>query len=272
VCSSAQTPRTFGSTLAGMKDKAANFEGEGAARVNRLLAGLAGPDRASLLQACERVELRVGDVLMRPGRRTTHAYFPLEAIVSLGIAATGQAHCLELALVGAEGMVGVPLLLGSTASSLRARVIKAGALWRIAAPALSLQLGASEALRGVTQRYVLVSLAQLAQAAWCTRYHRLEGRLARWLLMTQDRAPREPMRATHEELAAALGVRRAGVTRAAAALQRRELIVYHRGMLTLVDRAGLQAAACACYAADCASYAHLMQRSAAEADAGATVL
>jgi CRP-like cAMP-binding protein len=240
--------------------------------VNRLLAGLAEADRTFLLQACERVELRAGQVLMLPGRRTTHAYFPLDAIVSLGIGATGQPHCLELALVGPEGMVGVPLLLGSAASSLRATVIKAGGLWRIAAPALRLQLRASEALRGVMQRYVLVSLAQLAQAAWCTRYHRLEGRLARWLLMTQDRAPREAMRATHEDLAAALGVRRAGVTRAAASLQQRQLIAYHRGVLTLVDRAGLQAASCACYAADCASYASLMQRRVAEPAPGPSVL
>jgi CRP-like cAMP-binding protein len=105
---------------------------------------------------------------------------------------------------------------------------------------------------------VLVSLTQLAQAALCTRYHRVEERLARWLLMTQDRAPGGPVYATHEFLAAALGVRRAGVTHAAATLQRRQLIAYHRGVLTVLDRAGLQAAACGCYAADCASYAHGM--------------
>ncbi|MBC5785330.1 Crp/Fnr family transcriptional regulator [Ramlibacter sp. USB13] len=255
-----------------MKVQPANSADPGAVRANRLLAGLAPPERAFLLQACERVELPAGAVLMRPGRRATHAYFPLDAIVSLGVGATGRDHGLELALVGAEGMVGVPLLLGSTASTLRATVTRAGAAWRIAVPALQLQLRAGEALRGVMRRYVLVSLAQLAQAAWCTRHHRLEGRLARWLLMTQDRAPREPMRATHEELAAALGVRRAGVTQAAAALQERQLIAYHRGMLTLVDRAGLRAAACACYAADCASYARLMQRNGGEAATGPDVL
>jgi CRP-like cAMP-binding protein len=106
---------------------------------------------------------------------------------------------------------------------------------------------------------VLVSLTQLAQAALCTRYHRVEERLARWLLMTQDRAPGGPVYATHEFLATALGVRRAGVTHAAATLQRRQLIAYHRGVLTVLDREGLQAAACGCYAADRASYAHGMR-------------
>jgi len=97
------------------------------------------------------------------------------------------------------------------------------------------------------------------QIAVCNKEHLLEARLARWLLMTQDRAPLGPVHATHEFLAAALGVRRAGITRAAATLQRRQLIAYHRGVLTVLDRAGLQAAACGCYAADCATYADGMQ-------------
>jgi CRP-like cAMP-binding protein len=245
-----------------MKLKLVISDTEGAAGANRLLAGLGEPDRAGLLAVSELVGLRLGQVLLRADRRSTHAYFPLDAIVSLGIGAAGQDRCLQVALVGPEGMVGVPLLLDSTASSLRAIVVKPGAGWRVAAAALGEQLRASEALRRVMQRFVLVSLAQLAQAAWCTRYHRLEARLARWLLMTQDRAPREPLFATHEELAATLGVRRAGVTRAAASLQERHLIAYRRGVLTLLDRAGLQAAACDCYAADCASYARLLQQGA----------
>lgn len=250
---------SFRGHAAAMKDRPADFVGDTHARANRLLGALAAPDGASLLQACERVELRDGQVLMRPGRRTTHAFFPVDAIVSLGVGATGKAHGLELVLVGSEGLVGVPVLLGSGASSLRAKVIRPGAAWRIAAPALRVQLQGSEALRRLMQQYVLVTLAQLAQSAWCMRNHHLEQRLARWLLMTHDRAPREPLRATHEDLAAALGVRRAGVTRAAAALQQRQLIAYHRGVLALVDRGGLQGAACACYAVDCAAYAELMQ-------------
>lgn len=229
-----------------------------AVRANRLLARLAPAERARLLAAGAIVELGEGQVLMRPGQRTTHAHFPLEAIVSLGVGA-GRQRCFELDLVGSEGMVGVPLLLGATASTLRATVVKPGAALRIEAAPLRQELLASEAFAHRMQQYVLVSLSHLAQAALCTRYHLVEARLARWLLMMQDRDPGHAVRATHEDLAAALGVRRAGVSRAAASLQRRQLIAYHRGVLTLLDRDGLQGAACACYAADCASYARAMR-------------
>ena len=157
-------------------------------------------------------------------------------------------------------MVGIPLLLGSAASSLRAVVVRPGAAQRIPVAALRLLLQDSGDFGRRMQQYVLVSLAQLAQAALCTRYHRVEERLARWLLMTQDRAPNGPVNATHEFLAATLGVRRAGVTRAAAVLQRRKLIAYHRGVLTVLDRPGLEDASCDCYAADCAAYASGMRR------------
>jgi CRP-like cAMP-binding protein len=242
-----------------MKDHLPAPESGSAVRANRLLARLAGTNREHLLASCEPVDLQLGQVLLRPGVRATHAWFPIDAIVSLGMAEGGEQHSFELALVGPEGMVGLPLLLGSNASSLRATVVRAGAALRIAAAPLRLQLRSSEGLRERMQQYVLVSLTQLAQAALCTRYHRVEERLARWLLMTQDRAPGGPVHATHEVLAAALGVRRAGVTHAAATLQRRQLIAYHRGVLTVLDRAGLQAAACGCYAADQASYAQGMR-------------
>jgi CRP-like cAMP-binding protein len=242
-----------------MKDNPPVPESAAAVRANHLLSRLAGTNRERLLASCERIELAAGQVLLRPGLRATHAWFPIDAIVSLGMAEGGEQHSFELALVGSEGMVGIPLLLGSNASSLRATVVRPGAALRIAAAPLRLHLRASEAFRERMQQYMLVSLAQLAQAALCTRYHRVEERLARWLLMTQDRAPCGPVYATHEFLAAALGVRRAGVTHAAATLQRRQLIAYHRGVLTVLDREGLQAAACGCYAADCASYAQGMK-------------
>jgi CRP-like cAMP-binding protein len=237
--------------------------GAGASRGNRLLARLATDDRERLLAQCEPCAFALDQVLMAPGARTTHAWFPLDGIVSLGVPAAGKPHCLGVALVGAEGMVGVPLLLGSTASSLRAVVVRPGAALRIAAEPLRRQLRASEDFRKRMQQYVLVTLTQLAQATLCTHYHRVEERLARWLLMSQDRAPDAPVRATHEFLAATLGVRRAGVTRAAAVLQRRQLIAYHRGVLSVLDRAGLEAASCGCYAADCEAYASGMKRTAA---------
>lgn len=230
-----------------------------ALRANRLLAQLGAAERERFLSACTMVELGAGEVLMRPGRRTTHAHFPLQAVVSLAAGARGRQRCFEVALVGPEGMVGLPLLLGATASTLSATVVRPGAALRIAAAPLRLQLLASDALTQRMQRYVLVSLAHMAQAALCTRYHHVEGRLARWLLMMQDRDPESAVHATHEDLAATLGVRRAGVSRAAASLQHRQLIAYRRGVLALLDREGLQAAACGCYAADRASYADTMR-------------
>jgi CRP-like cAMP-binding protein len=229
---------------------------------NRLLARLAGTDRASFLARCETVELQVGEVLMRRGARITHAYFPLNAIVSLGVPEPGGRDHFEVALVGREGMVGVPLLLGSAASSLRAIVVAQGATLRMAAAPLRLELEASQGFAQRMQQYVLVALTQMAQAAICTRSHRVEARLARWLLMMQDRAPGEALHATHEVLATALGVRRAGVTQAAASLQQRHLIAYRRGLLMLLDRDGLKTAACGCYAADRASYANAMRQAA----------
>jgi CRP-like cAMP-binding protein len=213
-----------------------------------------------MLAACEAVELRAGQVLARPGRRMAHAWFPTGAVLSLGVAPGGTREWLEVALVGSEGMVGLPLLLGASASALRVTVVRPGAALRLGAAALRQELLASGGLQARMQRYVLVVLTQMAQAALCTRYHQVDQRLARWLLMAHDRAPRQDLHATHEALAASLGVRRAGVTRAAAGLQRRKLIAYHRGLLTLLDRSGLEAAACSCYAADRASYAALMRR------------
>jgi CRP-like cAMP-binding protein len=183
-------------------------ESGSAVRANRLLDRLAGTNRERFLASCEPIDLEAGQVLMRPGVRAAHAWFPIDAIVSLGMAEGGEQHSFEVGLVGSEGMVGIPLLLGSNASSLRATVVRPGAALRISAARLRLQLRSSEAFRERMQQYVLVSLTQLAQAALCTRYHRVEERLARWLLMTQDRAPRGPVYATHEFLAAALGVRR----------------------------------------------------------------
>ncbi|MDB5859085.1 MAG: Crp/Fnr family transcriptional regulator [Ramlibacter sp.] len=229
-----------------------------AAPANRLLIALPASERRRVLAAAEPAELALGQVLMKPGERVTHAWFPVDAVISLGIASAPHQECLEVALVGREGVIGLPLLLGAGVSGLQATVVKAGRAIGISAADLRVQLLGSPALQRQTQRYVLVMMAVLAQASLCTRHHQVEQRLARWLLMTHDRVQEAGFHATHEFLAATLGVRRAGITRAAANLQRRQLISYRRGEMSVLDRPGLQAAACSCYAADCASYTTLM--------------
>lgn len=227
---------------------------------NLLLAALPPADRRRILALCESVDLVGGQVLAGADGVMAHAYFPTGAVVSLGIAPANEPRALEVALVGREGMVGLPLVMGEAMSSLRATVVAAGTALRIPAAPLRLQLEDSPALRTQLHRYLLVTLAGMAQAALCTRYHLVEERLARWLLMAQDRGQQTALHVTHELLAATLGVRRAGITRAAADLQRRRLIQYSRGELVIADRSGLQAAACRCYAADEAAYRRLMRR------------
>lgn len=221
---------------------------------NRLLSQLSASARSRLLGNRRPVRLDFSEVLCEAGARMRHVYFPTDGFVSL--IAPGPGHRqLEVGLVGDEGMLGVQFLLGVDESPLRAMVQGAGHAWRIERSALLAELDRDPSLRRKLHRYLYVFIAQLMQSATCTRFHLIEARLARWLLMTHDRAHSRQFHITHEFLALMLGVRRVGVTRAASALQRRGLIRYHRGNISILDLDGLEGAACPCYAIDKQTYA-----------------
>jgi CRP-like cAMP-binding protein len=224
---------------------------------NHLIELLPRAARLRLLARCEPVELVFSQTLCEPGMPTLHAYFPTQGFISLVAASDGHAG-LEVGMVGREGLLGAQLALGVATSPLRALVQGPGLAWRIGSVALRDELAHSDALRRVLDRYVYVLMAQLAAAATCLRFHLIGPRLARWLLMSQDRAQSDQFRVTHEFLAYMLGVRRVGITAAAGGLQRSGLIRYRRGDLAVLDRPGLESAACGCYAADRRAYSELL--------------
>ena len=251
MCAAAQTASPHGASVRAVPSN------ERVPAVNRLLGALPSIERRRVLGECQTVELAFADWLYTPPQRLTHVYFPISSFISL-IMPIDADSSLEVGIVGSEGVFGIPLVLGVDVSPMRGLVQGAGSALRIGAEPLRRELQRSPVLRRRIDRYMCIHLAQLAQTAGCTRFHVVEARLARWLLMTQDRARAKSFHVTHEFLALMLGVRRVGVTKAATALQERKLISYRRGDVTVLDRRGLKAASCGCYNADRASYDGIM--------------
>jgi len=224
---------------------------------NRLLAALPRKDCEQLIANCEPIELVFAEVLYSAGELISHVYFPTASFISL-ITPIDDSDNLEVGLVGDEGMLGITLMLEVDVAPFHALVQGAGSALRITAPLFLRELEQSVALQKALKRYLYVSMRQLAQTAACTRFHVLEARLARWLLMTQDRAHSDKFHVTHVFLAYMLGVRRVGVTKAANSLQQQKLISYRRGDITIIDRVGLEAASCGCYLADKKTYVDIL--------------
>jgi CRP-like cAMP-binding protein len=218
---------------------------------NKLLAALPRAAMRDILPALEPVTLVLGDVLHEPGQPLRHVYFPLSCLVSLIVVVEDQL-ALEVALVGREGVVGVSLVLGADLSPVRAVVQGGGSALRMTRAALRTALRAHAPLQTVLQRYADTLMGEIARTAGCNRFHLLEARLARWLLMTRDRVESADFLMTQEFLSIMLGVRRVGISDAASSFQRRHLIEYSRGHITILDHEGLEAASCSCYAQDAA--------------------
>jgi CRP-like cAMP-binding protein len=203
--------------------------------------------RAAAFPGFEPVNLAFGDVLYEAGKRMRHVYFPADSVVSL-LATRGQgASPVEVGVVGREGMVGASVALGIDVSPVCAAVQGTGSAMRATPVQFRDELQRSPGLRRAVHRYSHELIAQVMQVTACNRNHSVEQRLARWLLMLLERVRHDRLELTQHYLGAMLGVRRAGVNAAAGVLQRRKLIRVRRGSMEILDRDGLESAACECY-------------------------
>jgi CRP-like cAMP-binding protein len=216
-------------------------------RQNHLLAALPAADFDRLQAGLKLVPLPLGEVLYESGSQLRHVYFPTNAIVSLLYQLKNGASA-EIAVVGNEGIIGVSLFMGGETTPSRAVVQSAGDGYELAASLLKDEFTQGGAMQHLLLRYTQALITQMAQTAVCNRHHSLDQQLCRWLLLSLDRLSGNELVMTQELIANMLGVRREGVTEAAGKLQTAGLIKYSRGRITVLDRAGLEARTCECYA------------------------
>jgi CRP-like cAMP-binding protein len=213
---------------------------------NRVLAAIPTKDYQRFRAQLEPVTLTLGQILYEPGQAIRMVYFPVDCLISL-LTAVDKRRTLEVGMVGNEGMVGMPFILGIGVSGVRALVQGGGEALRMASTAFRVEFDRSRPLQQALFRYTYALMAQISQTAACNRFHEAEARLARWLLMTRERVGSDSFPLTHEFLAHMLGLRREGITEAAVALKRRKLISYSRGKMQILDVRGLKASSCSCY-------------------------
>jgi len=219
---------------------------------NHLLAALSAVEFGRIAPGLELVAMLQGEVLYESGQTLQHVYFPISAIVSLNCV-TESGATSDIAWVGREGVIGIPLVMGSHTTPTAAVVCVSGYGYRLKEQILMQELRRTGGRRaGVMQhlllRYTQALMTQLSQTAVCNRHHSVEQQLCRWLLSTLDRLPSNELTMTHEHIACMLGVRREGITEAAGHLQQEGFIRYYRGHITVLDRAGLESRVCECYA------------------------
>jgi hypothetical protein len=220
---------------------------------NRLLDELPEDQYGKVVSSGELVTLSTNQILCDQQLPLTHVYFPLTAAIAMMINVTGHPP-LGMLLTGSEGMLGASLILGVRAAPFVAMVQGRGNALRIPASTFIKLLADNPAMSAVLGRYIFVLMEQLSQTAACHRFHEVEPRLVRWLLLTHDRAHADSFCLTHLLLAEMLGVQRSAVTIAAGVLQQRNLISYARGVITIIDRMGLEKLSCECYGLLVADY------------------
>lgn len=224
---------------------------------NTLIDALPRIARNRLLSICEPVDLVHGHIVSGSDSPARHVYFPTGSILSL-TTSSKETPVLEVGMVGSEGMLGLQVVLAVGSMPLQASVRGPGTAWRIPTGPFNRELAGSRALQRNLSCYLQVTLLQFTLEARCVRFHQINQRLARWLLMTHDRTHADSFSVTQALIAHLLGVRRVGIARAAGTLQRRGMIKYVRGILTIVDRKALESESCGCYETARNTYARFM--------------
>jgi CRP-like cAMP-binding protein len=213
---------------------------------NQLLQSLSREEYARLLPNLERVELALGHVIYEAGEPLRHVYFPTTCIVSLlNVLESGASA--EIAIVGNDGLLGVALFMGGGTMPNRAVVQSAGYAYRVRHQQVMQEFNRHGDMLHLILLYTQSLITQMAQTAVCNRHHTVDQQLCRWLLISLDRLPSNQLKMTQALIANMLGVRREGVTEAAGKLQQAGLINYSRGLITIIDRQGLEDRVCECY-------------------------
>jgi CRP-like cAMP-binding protein len=226
---------------------------------NLILAALPSADYQRLLPQLELVEMGLGHSLYESGGHLQHVFFPVEGIVSL-LYVTQGGNSAELAVVGCEGMIGVSLFMGGETTPNRAVVQSACKAYRLPAQVLKAHFAEGGAMQLILLRFTQALITQISQTAVCNLHHSVDQQLCRWLLLSLDRLPENRLQMTQELIANMLGVRRQGVTESAGKLEHEGLIRYSRGLITVLDRPGLEKRACECYAVVKSETARLLPR------------